>query len=617
MLESVEQTEASSVSTAILNGIRSGNIKPPVPLQAHVSSPELPTDADVRRKRQCPTTEIGRPRKRTRQAHDTETVATENEFLVHNEHSGAGNRLRMPRECKANARSANAMEKLGDVDIFEIDCGMLGVSELPKKGRPSKRRQDKGLNREVAYDRPATNEPDEMVPEGQEEQVEVHGLERSEQAETATRSLRSRGNATGLEPQDLSQKPESIVRKVTKAKGLRAEESRSKIPQETERSSNQGKRTSISAQRDLNAPDRSELAVVIDSKSHTPQSDILQGQTNKTHQVDDGSNEHSESDEIASSQEGAVREADGDWEVQGSEEFIGQLELFGQQGAWKTIIKAVSNIDVPIVDGEEIRHRKPRMETKHFGEFVEKVKKTRECYKKLAPNIEMDEAVKAETQSALAVMSDELQNAVQHLCEKNFPRQKAKTVQDMYFYGIPALISLIESAVCARGSIYAVAGETKVLQEIVHLQDIVIELCEKVTKWKTKPKDNMPVIQSTQKILRPLRKVSHAFQETLDGRRAERKQQKDQIALEKSYRRREEEYQQRLNENRMKAAQIQQRTHEDLLRRETAVVGSQWEPRAATQTASEREAQKGDQWTAEQDYQLMKQLQISQHVPGT
>ena len=162
-------------------------------------------------------------------------------------------------------------------------------------------------------------------------------------------------------------------------------------------------------------------------------------------------------------------------------------------------------------------------------------------YKALEPSEVLEtEDIRGENQARLVSLNDEIFEKVNDFDEEK-EAKKSETIQDIYTHIIPGLVMLLRSAMRCRSHQYSQESDIDALQEIVKLQDLIINLCEKARKWNAKPNTERPITGSTsQKILPYTKDMRKAFGNELERRERFQRQRSYDEAFAESHRRRQE-----------------------------------------------------------------------------
>ena len=197
-----------------------------------------------------------------------------------------------------------------------------------------------------------------------------------------------------------------------------------------------------------------------------------------------------------------------------------ELELFGQDRAWKKALKGARSLC-----GSNLkRNQMPKFLTKRIKDIVHDVSEAMDLYKRMLVARASDQDLPDEVNDELSDSLNIIENQIKMLSEKSAKSRAPETKTDVYARAIPAMVFLLQSALACR--VYhsvdpcdlETLNETVTgLKEIIRLQKMTILLCEKVTQWKAKPVlTNRPVVRpTTREMLPSLRDMTGAFSKNL------------------------------------------------------------------------------------------------------
>lgn len=240
--------------------------------------------------------------------------------------------------------------------------------------------------------------------------------------------------------------------------------------------------------------------------------------------VDEGEEGGAEVEEEESDLEGPTQSIENDEVDEGEEE----LELFGQDEAWKTVIEGARSICGPKLPLNQM----PKLKTETMRVLVKDVREARGLYEQLLP-------LKGQHHDPLDELNDQLggslnaiDDQVRKLSERTAATKSSDMIRDIYARAIPAMVFLLQSALVSRishseepGDLNSLNSVVRDLEEIVRLQDMAILLCMKARAWEAKPvSTSRPVVKPTTQKMYPCLKVMRgAFAEKLSELRRRRK----------------------------------------------------------------------------------------------
>ena len=323
-----------------------------------------------------------------------------------------------------------------------------------------------------------------------------------------------------------------------------------------------------------------------------------------------------DSDKADESSESSAEDSD-DTEV--AKVSAAPFELFGEQMAWKEIMKAIKNIGMSRKNGIRTRYNLD-LETDTVKEFVNRVKEVKDYYKELSTEDVTEGRMICDNLIQPEDLLERLEVEIGGLEERTVGTQASAVLQDIYVHAIPSLVYLLNQAVIARNALYSKSDDTKYLGEIIRLIEITTNLCQIARTCKAKPATtDVPFKNATRQIIFPkLRTIQTAFAKEFDKRHDELRQLRhieakaraEENALWKKQRK-EEDKKLRIQERR-------RRIEEDILKFQpdfTTLRSLQGKSRGDA-TYPRYQPSVGDQWTKEQDYELIHQLRVFQNLPS-
>ena len=207
-------------------------------------------------------------------------------------------------------------------------------------------------------------------------------------------------------------------------------------------------------------------------------------------------------------------------ETEDEDEGEEELELFGQDRAWKKALRGARSIC-----GSELkRNQMPTFLTKRIKDIVHDVNEARDLYQRMLAARASDQDLPDEVSDELSDSLDAIENQIKMLSEKSAKSKAPETKTDVYARAIPAMVFLLQSALACRVyrpvdsyDLETLNESVTGLKEIIRLQKMTILLCEKVTQWKAKPvSTNKPVVRpTTREMLPSLRDMTGAFSKNL------------------------------------------------------------------------------------------------------
>ena len=200
-------------------------------------------------------------------------------------------------------------------------------------------------------------------------------------------------------------------------------------------------------------------------------------------------------------------------------------ELFGAKVAWAEMRRGAQKIGVSKAGNHSTRHL-PNLVTPEIGKMVQIIKSVGMRYRALAHTADADEASTDELEGRIADKVADLCSAVEELKEKpgDSHEWNANAIQDIHAHAIRRAIPMLGHAMSVRSSLYSSSNDLDVIQEVIDLQALVLELCEKASRWKAKPKESkFPILNQFRTLIYPRLRdsVLPKFRKELDRRQKE------------------------------------------------------------------------------------------------
>ena len=208
-----------------------------------------------------------------------------------------------------------------------------------------------------------------------------------------------------------------------------------------------------------------------------------------------------------------------------------ELELFGQEKAWKTVLDGARSI----CDPELPLNQMPKRLIGRLKDLIYEVSEARSSYEQLLVFKGLSHDGLDGLNDDLTKSFDAIEDQIKKLSEGNAAGKASKIIEHLFTCAIPAMVFLLQSALvsrvyhsdepCALESLNEIVNG---LSEIVRLQKMTILLCDKATNWKAKPD---PSIKSptTRKILPCLRDMRKVFSNVLSEQDRKRKMKQNAL----------------------------------------------------------------------------------------
>ena len=233
-------------------------------------------------------------------------------------------------------------------------------------------------------------------------------------------------------------------------------------------------------------------------------------------QTIEGEGEGAELGEDDSDDEDFVQTNESEEEENGEEE----LELFGQDEAWKIVLDGAHSICGPKLP----LNKMPKLLTKRMRDLIYEVSQARSLYEQLLPFRGLNHDSLNGINDDLRETLDVIESQIDGLSERNAAGEGKELIRDIFARAVPAMVLLLRSALASRVYHSNEPCDLKTLNEIVSglreiigLQKMAILLCEKAKDWKAEPVSTSKPIKAptTRKIFPHLRDMKKGFSKVL------------------------------------------------------------------------------------------------------
>ena len=256
--------------------------------------------------------------------------------------------------------------------------------------------------------------------------------------------------------------------------------------------------------------------------------------------------------------------------------------------------------------------------TKIIEKFLEKVKKVGLCYQQSKFDKNASTESRLDLRSRLWNYTLWLESAIENIHKSKDEAKTVQRVQDIYVHAIPRMVFLLKNTLAAQSTLYAGDEEIQSLKHVLNVQELVLQLCKKAQSWsesnenvaKSLRTTDLPIKgATTRKILPYLRDIGEALRIELQSLREEARRAKDESARLEMYHAREAMWQQKRERNRKEREKKQQQAAEDALR----LLG---QPLLYSSRPNPPKSSDLDQWTEDQDHELLRLLWDLGDLPG-
>ena len=184
-------------------------------------------------------------------------------------------------------------------------------------------------------------------------------------------------------------------------------------------------------------------------------------------------------------------------------ELAEDVELYGASSAWTDMCEGARSVgesnrqDVVVQD-------LPQLMTPEIKRLKQIIKKVTLLYYTLRKVSESDVEQWNEVQAQLSVSVAKLRAGISELEErKEDVEWNRNAIQDIYAHAIPRIVRMLEQALIALDRVYRKHDDVDAIQEIVDLQNLVLHLCQKAMRWRTKSDTDRPIRNSTRQLIYP------------------------------------------------------------------------------------------------------------------
>ena len=244
--------------------------------------------------------------------------------------------------------------------------------------------------------------------------------------------------------------------------------------------------------------------------------------------------ETAEAGEEGSDFEDPTQRVDTDEEKEEEEEEEINVELFGQDEAWRNVLDGARS-----VCGRKLpRNQMPKLFTQSVREIINNVKETRDLYEQVLASPGTDRGSLDDLNDQIKDSLDVLEDQIRRLSEKTAGTKGSEMIRDIFARAIPAMVFLLRSAMVSRTyhsdepcTLQTLNETIDGLREISRLLRITILLCEKARNWKAKPAPtSRPIVRPTTRRMFPnLRSIRETFARKLANQEKKRKARQNAV----------------------------------------------------------------------------------------
>ena len=297
------------------------------------------------------------------------------------------------------------------------------------------------------------------------------------------------------------------------------------------------------------------------------------------------------------------------------------LEIFDANERWKHVLRAARSVGLKkgrsVSSKRRVGHNIPLL-SKPITKFMEKVKEVSLCYQQADPIEITDTASQHDLRSRLHDYTLWLKSAIENIQDSKDASENVGRIQDIYVHAVPQMVFLLKNALNAQAKLYSANEEKQSLKHVLGVQALVIKLCRKVVFFSESAKEKGQVLPITdlpikgaisRRILPYLRDIRDIVDTELNSIREEMRRAREESERLQMYHAREVKWLEKREKNRVEREQKQRQATEDALRLSARPIA--YTNRRYRQTSVEL-----DQWTEEQDHELLRLLWDLGDLPG-
>ena len=200
------------------------------------------------------------------------------------------------------------------------------------------------------------------------------------------------------------------------------------------------------------------------------------------------------------------------------------VELFGASAAWTSLCRGAQLVGVS-KRSRETNQDIPELVTDEIANLVQTSRRITRLYEKIAEISGSDEAQSIELESQLSNEVTRMRDIIDGLREDGTDSWNVSAIQDIYAHAIRKAVPMLGQALSARSGVYSQEKDVECIQEIISLQTLILQLCEKARRWKAQPDTDRPIKNPTRQLIYPqLRdKLLPSFKRELEQRKHRRR----------------------------------------------------------------------------------------------
>lgn len=189
-----------------------------------------------------------------------------------------------------------------------------------------------------------------------------------------------------------------------------------------------------------------------------------------------------------------------------------QVELYGQEAAWNTILEAARMVGVTKAQRDRTQVL-PSLKTRVIGSLVWNARQAGNHFEELINTRKGKDYEQAEDlEKRSAAILDVIKDQVQTLTEAATGVERSEAITDIYAHAIPSLVETLHWGLLCQTDRYSQKNDLESLKFMISIQDTLLLLCTKACSWNAKPNGSAPIKKATtQKIFPCLRGLRKSF----------------------------------------------------------------------------------------------------------
>lgn len=293
--------------------------------------------------------------------------------------------------------------------------------------------------------------------------------------------------------------------------------------------------------------------------------------------------------------------------------------LFGREKGWKKILAAAKRtMDASKTIGGG-KKEKLRIKSQHIKDLIELTEECIQSYEFLASeaivSVESMDQHRRRIRRIRKKIDDLPWGSI--LEKRKEIGEERRLVRDIYAFGVPKMVTLLQKALETQSPLIAREDDVTVLKEIISIQHALHALCKRAQDSKVKPKTGRPIIQPTRTIKSQIETLRDVFMAELTKRKGRiEKKERDLKRLQEEQKEKHAQ-QEQAKVRKMERDGRDRREWEEISQKCAGLPGfAKFASRPQNKEGPNYrrpEAPVVNQWTTEQDSQLLMALLDEEH----